>query len=99
MNRLEHVLATLSEECHEAGKVACKALRFGLDDRKHGEGPTNAEKLRAEVLDIIGTYQMIAMEGHALPLSICEVGTARAAKQARIESFMPHAVEKGALQL
>jgi len=32
MNRTEHLLVCLAEECAEVGQAVAKALRFGLDD-------------------------------------------------------------------
>lgn len=99
MNRVEHLLTIIAEEGAEVGKAACKALRFGLYSAATVDDETiNSEDLRDEVLDLIGSYQMLAMEGHAKPLTMCDVGTARDRKAERVERFMALSKEKGALQ-
>jgi len=35
MNRTDHLLMCLIEECAEVQKVATKTLRFGFDKKKH----------------------------------------------------------------
>jgi hypothetical protein len=101
VKRVEHIATTLIEECQEVGKDTCKALRFGFEDRRPSEpgGPTNAERIREEVLDVIGSYQMLAREGVVMPLSVDDMVNAYACKSHRIEVHMPYAVERGTLQL
>ncbi len=45
-------LVRISEECHELGKVACKALRFGIYDFQPKKKQQNIELLIAEYRDI-----------------------------------------------
>lgn len=45
-------LVRLSEECHELGKVACKALRFGAYDRHPTRKKMNIELLLEEFTDV-----------------------------------------------
>lgn len=45
-------LARISEECHELGKVACKALRFGIYDYHPKTKKQNIENLLEEFSDV-----------------------------------------------
>ena len=54
MNKTEHLLACLMEECAEIQKVAAKALRFGLDDHAPGEPMVpNSESIANECTDLL----------------------------------------------
>lgn len=45
-------LVRATEEAAELQKEVAKALRFGIENRYPAEGPTNAEKIRAELDDL-----------------------------------------------
>lgn len=45
-------LVRISEECHELGKVACKALRFGIYDYHPKTKKQNIEMLMKEFKDV-----------------------------------------------
>jgi NTP pyrophosphatase (non-canonical NTP hydrolase) len=71
VNREEHLIACLAEECGEVAKECMKALRFGLDDKvtrdpngpRGTEGPTNAEKIAAELCDLFAVAEMLTDKG------------------------------------
>lgn len=64
MNREEHLLTILSEECAEVIKDVSKALRFGLDDYPPDSTKENTNKKRIayELNDIIAVAQMLKNE-------------------------------------
>lgn len=66
MNRLEHLLQILQEECAETIQAASKAQRFGLDDGCPDSGRTNREDIGTEVAQIHAVVEMIEAEGHAI---------------------------------
>ena len=59
MNRKEHLLTILGEECSELHKETCKILRFGLTAK-------NGDNLQAEFNEILALVRMIADEGIVL---------------------------------
>jgi hypothetical protein len=59
MNTQEHLLVVLMEECAEVQKECAKALRFGLEDRRDKNSPTNREKIQSELDDLIGTFHLL----------------------------------------
>lgn len=104
MNRIEHLLACLAEECGEVAKECHKAQRFGLDDQvtldpegpRGLEGPTNREKIIMELNDLLGVVDMMVAEG-VLP-SNWECPQRRQRKGVKVERFMKYAERVGALQ-
>jgi len=103
MNKTEHILTCLAEECGEVAKECHKALRFGLDDQvtldpsgpRGTEGPTNRDKIVTEFIDLLGVYQMAVEEG-ILPDIFCSspsftVKGLMAAKADRVRAYMKYA--------
>lgn len=98
MNRSEHLLACLAEECDEIGQRAMKALRFGIDEVQPGQPFTNGERIISEFFDLLGVIDMLHREG-VLPRQLPGAdGNARIElKKAKVEKFMTYAIEQGAL--
>jgi len=89
MNRTDHLLTILDEECHEVGQRTTKALRFGLDEVQEGQSMTNAERIMVEMADLIAVYDMLE-----LPWP----GDDRiAAKKERVEHFLEYSKSIGRL--
>jgi hypothetical protein len=65
MDRAEHLLVILMEECAEVQKIASKALRFGLDNRdpEVPDSATNAEEITKQCADLIAVLSMLTDEG------------------------------------
>jgi len=60
MNKTEHLLTCLMEECAEIQKAAAKALRFGLDDHAPDEPEvTNGENIAFECIDLFAVIEML----------------------------------------
>ena len=60
MNRQEHLLVILSEECAELSKEVSKALRFGLNDHAPLSAETNAQRIVAEFNDLVAVFRMLS---------------------------------------
>lgn len=103
MNRAEHLLACLAEECGEVAKECMKSLRFGLDDKvtrdpsgpRGTEGPTNAEKIVAELNDLIGVVKLLTAS-KIIPMN-WQSESQQNAKAVKVLAYMKYAESVGAL--
>ena len=93
MNRVQHLLIKLNEECVEIAKSADKALIFGLDDEYRGKGITPRNDIIQEFNDLIGIIEMLRDEGVDIPILPDKVQ----AKKAKASVFMDYAEERGTL--
>ena len=92
MNRQEHLMTILTEECSEVQQAITKALRFGLNEGRDITC-TNAERLRAELNDLLAMVEMLEAEG----LDLSSDYTHRAAKKAKVEKYLLYSAECGTL--
>jgi NTP pyrophosphatase (non-canonical NTP hydrolase) len=95
MNKTEHLLTCLIEECAEVQKAAAKALRFGLDDH-HPDLPalTNADEIAHEFVDMLAIIEMLRDE-NIIPALKLEQTTQ--AKKDKVLKYMAYAKERGTL--
>jgi NTP pyrophosphatase (non-canonical NTP hydrolase) len=95
MNRTEHLLVCLAEECAEVAKAVSKALRFGLDDGAPGSDATNAQDIAGELNDLVAVAELLEECG-AIPRrhSIRDIE----AKKAKVLSFLEYAERRGAVE-
>lgn len=62
MNRTEHLLMCLAEECAEVQQAIAKALRFGLADGYPDTDRTNVDDITAGVEDVFALVEMLQDE-------------------------------------
>lgn len=64
MDRLQHLLCKLSEECQEVGQIALKSSYFGLEEvyTEGGFIANNAERTHIELDDVMAVIQMLNEE-------------------------------------
>lgn len=93
MNRREHLLVVLAEECAEVAHRTAKVLRFGLDDVEPGKDLMNAEQLCVELAHVFAMIQMLVDEGAIMPPRAADVH----AKKAAVEQWLRHAAKQGTL--
>lgn len=95
MNRLDHLLWNVAEECAETAQRASKAARFSLLECQPGQPFNNAERLMHEYADLVGVMQMLVEEGHInLPADFVE---RIEAKKARFQKYLGRSKENGTL--
>jgi len=58
MNREEHLLTILGEECSELHKELCKALRFGVNEQRDMK-LTNAQRIFREFNDLLAMVDLV----------------------------------------
>ena len=85
MNRQEHLLTILAEECVEVAHAVTKSLRFGLDDQFKGN-PINKDHLSQELGDLLGIYFKLIREGIIDPPAESLI----TAKDAKIEKYLSY---------
>lgn len=98
MNTKEHLLACLGEEGSEIAQDVSKCLRFGLEDRNvlNPSGPTNRERLIAEMNDFLGVAKLLVEFG-IIPAN-WQSEEQQIAKKWKVRTFMTYAVTVGALR-
>jgi hypothetical protein len=94
VNRIEHLLTILGEECAEVAVRCSKAKRFGLQEVQPGHALTNAQRIMAEVQDVFAALEMLGTEG-ALETMVDPVAIDK--KIAKVEEFLLYSKECGTL--
>lgn len=95
MNRTEHLLVCVAEECAEISQAVDKALRFGLDDGNPEGITTNAEDIVKEYTDLIAVMKMLFEEGQ-LRDNISD--TQIEEKRIKVNRYIQYARAKGILR-
>ena len=95
MNRPEHLLICLAEECSEVSQRVSKALRFGLSEVQPGQELNNAQRIELEANDLISVLEILEDEGVIRLRGSEEV---RERKKAKLAKFMDYAKECGSLE-
>lgn len=100
MNRKEHLLTLLAEECIEIAKETSKALRFGVDDRYPIDSDeNNAESIVKEFYDLNAVMDLLYEEEPLIKAAFTKYNLSEAvkAKQEKIEKYLLYSKEKGLL--
>jgi len=93
MNRGEHLLTILIEECAEVAQAATKAMRFGMHEQR--DLPTsNYDRLKAELDDIYALIEMIQCEFN---IDLEPDHLAIRNKQDKVEKYLLYSKECGTL--
>lgn len=59
MNINQYLLMKLAEECTEVAQRAMKCMQFGLEETEPGQLQNNAQRLYAELDDVMASIQML----------------------------------------
>ena len=95
MNKTEHLLTCLIEECAEIQKVASKALRFGLDDHAPDSDSTNAEDIITEIYDLLAIIEMLKEE--KIIYDLPDTKELIKQKKDKVTKYMDYAKNRGTL--
>lgn len=96
MNRQEHLLVILSEECAELSKEVSKALRFGLNDSEPGKQETNAQRIVSEFNDLVAVFRMLTENNIFNPDELLNDKSINA-KKAKVEKYLKYSKSVGTL--
>ena len=97
MNRQEHLLTILSEECSEVIHRVSKTLRFGLDEKEPGQELTNSERIREEINHVISVISILQEENY-LPKEDRTIGMIKILKKKeKVERYLKYSKELGTL--
>jgi len=94
MNRTDHLLDILAEECSEVAIRVSKALRFGLEEIQPGQTLTNRQRIMVEVNDLYASLKMLHDDGIIDPNPDPD---AVQAKIAKVETFLAYSAKCGRL--
>ena len=94
MNRKEHLITILKEECLETGMRASKVIRFGFDEVQPDQSLTNRERLIYEFNDLYAMMEMLKEEGFIDRIVDREMITA---KKKKVEEFLEYSKKCGTL--
>lgn len=93
MNRTEHLLIILAEECAELQIATTKTLRFGKDDGYPGGNQTNEQDMRQELNELLAVVGFLQQEGFDLEND----PSIRQKKESRIETYLVYSKSQGTL--
>lgn len=99
----QFLLLKTMEECDEVSQRASKQMQFGRDEAQgtgvHGEDatiyPTNSQRLRGEVNDLLSMIRMLEFLGELSEASDVELACAYAAKYAKIAKYLKYSQDLG----
>jgi NTP pyrophosphatase (non-canonical NTP hydrolase) len=94
VNKTEHLLSCLIEECAEVQKAAAKALRFGLNSINPGTNFSNEQEVIKEFAEVVAVMELLEDEG--IFKSMGSIQTIES-KKARVLHFMQYAIKEGIL--
>ncbi len=97
MNRQEHLLSIVAEECTEVGQRASKALRFGMTEVQEGQIYDNSERILHEVSDLAGALELLY--GFKIDDVLAELRPRIDAKKEKVEKFLEYSRKVGTLQV
>lgn len=73
LDKRQHRLLKLMEECAEVAHRASKQILFGKTEIQQGQELSNSERLRGEVMDLLLCIRFCEREGHWQPITNDEV--------------------------
>ena len=106
MDKQEHLLTILGEECSELHQDICKALRFGMNDRGPDSKLDNTQLMFKEFNDILAMADMVNEYVTSKPwegVTYTRKGILYRddkmveEKKAKVEKYLAYSKEKGTL--
>lgn len=97
MNRQQHLLIILAEECNELAQEIAKALRFGIDEQR--DLPTsNRERIQKEYNDILAVVDLVNRENLPFDMDFHRDEKLIEAKRKKVARYMDYSQSLGILE-
>ena len=98
MNRQQHLLIRLMEECNEVAQRASKALVFSLEEIQPDQPLTNAERIIYEFNDLYAVMEMLREDGAFGSKATTFIRRDMISlKKEKVEKFLLHSKANGTL--
>lgn len=94
MNRNEHLLIHVGEECAEVAQRCSKALRFGLNEVQRDQPDNNQKRILQELNDLIAVVEML----FDCPIEDVINRSEVVAKKEKVEKYLRYSGEVGTLK-
>lgn len=100
MNRKEHILTIIAEECGEVAQRITKMLRFGVDEVTPGLEPhlDNNYRFYKEFADLLGMVEMAEDEGILISPDDDLMIKWKNDKVEKVEKYMEYSQKMGTLE-
>lgn len=98
MNRTEHLLTIIAEECAEVSQCASKAARFGLLEVEPGQELTNAQRIIDEFNDLEAVITMLKWQPEFPCIDTNRQHANRLNKEQKVRKFLDYSAQIGTLQ-
>lgn len=98
MNKQEHILTIIAEECNEVAQRATKMLRFGKYEIQEGHDLQNIARFQQELGDLLGAIEMLEEETGRCLIYSDIVEKARNAKKEKVNKYFEISRKEGALE-
>lgn len=92
MNRQQYLLNKLAEEAAEVAQIALKAAQFGLTETSPYHTDCNAERVHAELNDVLGIVRMLNEEFN---FSFIPDDVAMEAKKEKVNHYYAYSKQLG----
>lgn len=97
VSRSAYFLVLLIEECAEVIQRACKAIRFGLEEKESGQGLKNYERLNYELKDL-ETVEALIYEQNVLNYDRSRTAEhLTILKREKIRKYMDYSIQCGTI--
>jgi hypothetical protein len=97
MNRIEHLLTIVAEECAEVSQRCSKALRFGLEEIQPGQTLTNAARIYQEYADLRAAMELLHAHCIFMTEGLPSLGALMDSKHQKVADFFKHSALCGTL--
>ena len=94
MNIEQYLLTKLAEEASEISQIALKAQQFGMSEVMAGQPLTNAERIYAELNDLVAILEMLDCNS---PFRFVPSSEAIAQKKSKVLKYAKYTHELGIL--